>query len=169
MSQENDRTITADSDGVIRHWGREAENVFGYTSGEALGRKVDLIIPPVLRTRHWRGFNKAIETGRLRRRDPTLKLPAVHKNGEIIPFGGLSPSHTPMTERWTEPWRPSSGEDPPGRRRPGGPFSLHSNWGNGYVEEHSVASPPGLRAASARTEAGPAPTATRSATHGRWR
>ena len=48
MSQENERTITADRDGVIRHWGREAENLFGYTSEEALGRKVDLIIPPVL-------------------------------------------------------------------------------------------------------------------------
>ena len=31
MSQENERAITADREGVIRHWGREAENVFGYT------------------------------------------------------------------------------------------------------------------------------------------
>ena len=73
MSQENERAIIADPGGVIRHWGREAENVFGYTVQEALGRKVDLIIPPVLHARHWRGFNKAIENGHLRRPDPTSR------------------------------------------------------------------------------------------------
>ena len=88
MSQENERTITSDRDGVIRQWGREAENVFGYTAEEALGRKVDLIIPPVLHARHWRGFNKAIGTGQMKRPGKTLKIPAVHKNGGIIPFRG---------------------------------------------------------------------------------
>jgi PAS domain S-box-containing protein len=42
MSQEDERMITADRDGVIRQWGREAENVFGYTAEEALGHKVDI-------------------------------------------------------------------------------------------------------------------------------
>ena len=82
----DERTIAADRNGVISHWGREAENVFGYTSEEAIGRKVDLIIPPVLHARHWRGFNKAVENGRLRRPDPDLKIPAVHKDGTIIPL-----------------------------------------------------------------------------------
>jgi PAS domain S-box-containing protein len=63
---DRERTVAADRDGVIRHWGREWENVFGYTSEEAIGRKVDLIIPPVLHARHWRGFNKAIQAGHLR-------------------------------------------------------------------------------------------------------
>jgi PAS domain S-box-containing protein len=88
MSRENERTITSDRDGVIRQWGREAENVFGYTAEEALGRKVDLIIPPVLHARHWRGFNRAIETGRMKRPGKTLKVPAVHKSGGIVPVSG---------------------------------------------------------------------------------
>jgi PAS domain S-box-containing protein len=88
MSQENERTISADTDGVIRHWGQEAERVFGYTREDAVGRKVDLTIPPVLRERHWRGFNKAMETGRMRRPDPNIRLPAIHKNGEVIAFRG---------------------------------------------------------------------------------
>ena len=88
MSQENERTITADSDGVIRHWGRAAENLFGYTSEEALGRKVDLIIPPVLHARHWRGFDKAVNSGQLKRPGKTLKIPAVHKSGTIVPISG---------------------------------------------------------------------------------
>jgi PAS domain S-box-containing protein len=90
MSQENvevgQRRTVADREGVIRHWGGDWENVLGYTSQEALGRKVDLIIPAVLHARHWRGFNKAIESGRLWRPDVTLKVPGVHKNGEIIPL-----------------------------------------------------------------------------------
>jgi PAS domain S-box-containing protein len=86
MSEENDRTINADTDGVIRHWGREWQNVFGYSREEAIGRTVDLIIPPVLHARHWRGFRKAIETGRLRNPEPDLKIPAVHKDGTIIPL-----------------------------------------------------------------------------------
>ena len=85
-SLDPERTIAANTDGVIRHWGGEAENVFGYTPEEAIGRKVDLIIPPVLHGRHWRGFDKAIANGRLRRPDPTLKIPAIHKSGEIIPL-----------------------------------------------------------------------------------
>jgi PAS domain S-box-containing protein len=99
MSQEKERTITSDRDGVIRQWGREAENVFGYTAEEALGRKVDLIIPPVLHARHWRGFNKAIGTGQMKRPGKTLKIPAVHKSGGIIPFrGSLVLKHTDSGE-----------------------------------------------------------------------
>jgi PAS domain S-box-containing protein len=88
MSQENERTITADRDGVIRHWGRDAESLFGYTSEEALGRKVDVIIPPVLHARHWRGFDKAVNGGQLKRPGKTLKVPAVHKSGTLVPISG---------------------------------------------------------------------------------
>jgi len=78
------RTVVADRTGAIRHWGGEWQNAFGYTSEEALGRKVDLIIPPVLHARHWRGFHKAIEAGQLRKPDPELKIPAIHKDGSTI-------------------------------------------------------------------------------------
>jgi PAS domain S-box-containing protein len=84
MSQENAQTITADKEGVIRQWGRDAERIFGYTSEEALGRRVDLIVPPVLQGLHWRGFNKAMRRERLRRPDPILKVPALHKSGEMM-------------------------------------------------------------------------------------
>ena len=88
MSEENVRTINADTDGVIRHWGPEVQNIFGYAPEEAIGRKIDLIIPPVLHARHWRGFHKAIQTGRMKSPEPDLKIPAVHKDGAIIPLRG---------------------------------------------------------------------------------
>jgi PAS domain S-box-containing protein len=86
MSQENERTITADTEGIIRQWGPHVEGIFGYTSEEAIGQRVDLIIPPVLQSLHWRGFNKAMREGRLRHPDPDLKVPALHKSGAIIPL-----------------------------------------------------------------------------------
>jgi PAS domain S-box-containing protein len=84
MSQENERTITADRDGVIRQWGGEVERVFGYTPEEAIGQRIDLIIPPGMQGFHWRGFNRAMATESMRHPDPDLKVPALHKSGEII-------------------------------------------------------------------------------------
>jgi len=37
--------------------------MFGFTSWEALGRSLDLIIPDALRERHWQGYRQAMETG----------------------------------------------------------------------------------------------------------
>jgi PAS domain S-box-containing protein len=78
------RALAADRTGVIRRWNTECQTVFGYTSDEAVGHKLDLIVPPALQARHWRGFNRAMETGQLRRPGRTFKLPAIHKSGAII-------------------------------------------------------------------------------------
>jgi PAS domain S-box-containing protein len=79
------RTITADRDGVIRRWGNQATEYFGYSADEGLGRKVALIIPPVLRASHWRGFNRAMESGHLKRPGAVWGV-AVHNDGDIVPF-----------------------------------------------------------------------------------
>jgi hypothetical protein len=63
-----------------------------------------LSIPPVLLARHWRGFERATESGRLRRKDPRLKVPAVHRSGEIVPMRGSSRSSPAPTAGPTERW-----------------------------------------------------------------
>jgi PAS domain S-box-containing protein len=78
------RGLVADRTGVIRRWSTECQTVFGYSSDEAVGHKLDLIVPPALQARHWRGFNRAMETGQLKRPGRTFKLPAVDKTGAII-------------------------------------------------------------------------------------
>jgi PAS domain S-box-containing protein len=82
------QTIVADREGVITHWGGECAKTFGYSSEEALGHTVALIIPPVLQARHWRGFNKAVSTGLLKRDGATLKVPAIHKSGAVLAIQG---------------------------------------------------------------------------------
>jgi PAS domain S-box-containing protein len=37
--------IFADRQGVVRLWNRGAETMFGYSADEALGQRLDLIIP----------------------------------------------------------------------------------------------------------------------------
>jgi PAS domain-containing protein len=51
-----DAIIFADAEGVIRFWNRSAERIFGFAEAEALGQSLDILIPEILRARHWAGF-----------------------------------------------------------------------------------------------------------------
>jgi PAS domain S-box-containing protein len=82
-SQRHQALVT-DRDGVIRRWETECVDVFGYSSDEAVGQTLDLVVPPVLQARHWRGFGRAVASGQLKRPGKSLKVPAVHKTGKII-------------------------------------------------------------------------------------
>jgi PAS domain S-box-containing protein len=78
-------SIFADREGVIRAWGSAWVEAFGYSEKEALGHSLDLIVPEALQPLHWRGFRRAMRTGRLKRPGAILKVPGVHKNGSLIP------------------------------------------------------------------------------------
>jgi PAS domain S-box-containing protein len=85
---EGQETIRADRQGVITHWGTECAKTLGYSPEEAVGQRVDLIIPPVLQSRHWQGFGKAMKNGELKRPGKTLKVPAIHKSGAVLALEG---------------------------------------------------------------------------------
>lgn len=79
-----DAVIFADRGGTIRRWNRGAAALFGYSAAEALGQKLDLIIPEHLRTPHWRGFDAAVASGVLKlEARPTLTR-ATHKSGSRL-------------------------------------------------------------------------------------
>jgi len=79
-----DGIMLADRDGNIRLWNSGAETIFGYTSEEAIGNSLDLIIPEKLRQRHWEGYHKVMESGKTRYGNELLKVPALKKDGERI-------------------------------------------------------------------------------------
>jgi PAS domain S-box-containing protein len=85
---EASETIRADRQGVITHWGSECAETLGYSPEEAVGQRVDLIIPPALQARHWQGFDKAMDNGKLKRPGKTLKVPAIHKSGAVLALEG---------------------------------------------------------------------------------
>lgn len=82
VEQTSDAVIFADRGGVIRIWNTSAEAVFGFSAAEAIGQRLDLIIPERLREAHWKAFDHAIETGRTRLGRRSLITRSLHKTGE---------------------------------------------------------------------------------------
>ena len=79
-----DAIIFADCAGVIRLWNQGAEALFGYSTAEAVGYTLDLIVPEPSRTAHWAGFSRAVQQGRFAKDDVLLASRALTKDGRII-------------------------------------------------------------------------------------
>jgi len=77
-----DAILFADREGVIRFWNKGAEQVFGFTAFDALGKTLDMIIPENLRQRHWDGYHRVMAGGETKYGDGLLSVPALHKSGE---------------------------------------------------------------------------------------
>ena len=80
----SDAILFADREGVVRLWNRGAEEMFGWSAAEAVGKSMDLIIPERLRARHWEGWRRVMETGVTRYGKDVLAVPAVRKDGTTI-------------------------------------------------------------------------------------
>jgi PAS domain S-box-containing protein len=82
-----DAVIVADANtGRIVLWNPAAEKIFGYATAEALGMRVEELVPNYLKARHRAGMASYRETGHGRYIDSNmvLDLPAVCKAGEEI-------------------------------------------------------------------------------------
>ena len=81
VAASSDAIMFSDREGVIRLWNSGAEKMFGFTSEEALGRSLDLIIPENLRGRHWDGYYRVMQSGSSRYSTDLLSAPALRKDG----------------------------------------------------------------------------------------
>ncbi len=80
-----DAIVAADRNGLITFWNTGAERIFGFTSEQAVGESLDLIVPKRLRARHWAGWHHVLVTGRSRYGDgDVLAVPAVRQDGTTI-------------------------------------------------------------------------------------
>ncbi len=79
-----DAIIFADAAGIIGLWNSGAETIFGYSTGEAIGQDLDIIIPEKLRERHRQGYSKVMETGVSKYTSDLLAVPAMRKDGARI-------------------------------------------------------------------------------------
>ena len=84
LDEMADAMIYADRAGQIARWNRAATALFGYSSEEALGHSLDLIIPEHLRAAHWRGFEAAMSSGAMKLQGRPTLTRAVHKNGRKL-------------------------------------------------------------------------------------
>lgn len=89
-----DAILYCDKDGIVRFWNGGCERIFGFTSDDAIGQSLDIIIPENLRDRHWHGHRETMRTGHTRYgAGDLLAVPALRKDGtrisvefSIIPF-----------------------------------------------------------------------------------
>lgn len=79
-----DAVIFADRDGTIRVWNPGAEAIFGWSAGEVVGRRLDVIIPERLRAAHWAAFDQAIDTGRQKYGRESMTTRSVHQDGSAL-------------------------------------------------------------------------------------
>ena len=78
--------ITADERCVITGWNRKAEEIFGWSHDEAVGRTLTgTIVPRRYREAHQRGLARYIETGDGAMLGKTVELAALHRDGHEFP------------------------------------------------------------------------------------
>jgi len=81
-----DAVITMDSAGVITGWNPQAENSFGWSRAEAIGRPLaDTIVPPRYREAHQAGLVRYLAGGEGNVLNTRIELSALHREGHEFP------------------------------------------------------------------------------------
>ena len=81
-----DGIICADHNGRITFWNTAAEQLFGYSSMEATGASLDLIVPAAMRGSHGKGLHRVAAGGTPRLIGTSVNLDAEHRSGRIFPI-----------------------------------------------------------------------------------
>ena len=86
LQNANDAYVCIDHNGVIRDWNQQAEQTFGWSSQEAIGRRLDeMIIPVTMREAHRAGLRHYLATGELNVLNRRKELTAVRRDGTLLP------------------------------------------------------------------------------------
>jgi len=82
----SDVIITADARGDIITWNPAAERIFGYSSQEAVGRPLTLIIPERFHAAHHEGLGRVVNTSETHIMGQTVEVAGLRKDGTEIPI-----------------------------------------------------------------------------------
>lgn len=78
--------VAIDASGTIVDWNRRAEQTFGWSREEAIGRPLaETIVPPDLRTAHVAGLERAVADGDGALMNARTELRALHRDGHEMP------------------------------------------------------------------------------------
>jgi PAS domain S-box-containing protein len=84
MTEPEAALVFAEPTGVVRIWNSAAESMFGHQAADAIGRTLDLIVPPEYRQRHWAGFRAAMAAADGNIDHSSFNIPALHRDGTVI-------------------------------------------------------------------------------------
>ena len=86
LETAHDAFVSIDVDSRILIWNQQAERTFGWTKREAIGNFLpDLLIPKEYRKAHLIGLSAFLNTGQGKILGKTIELPALKKDGTIVP------------------------------------------------------------------------------------
>ncbi|HWQ95440.1 MAG TPA: EAL domain-containing protein, partial [Gammaproteobacteria bacterium] len=81
-----DAVIAINQEGMVISWNREAERMFGYAAGHALGRDLsELIVPPAYRKAHKQGMQHFVKTGSSTIMGKRIEITGMRADGSEIP------------------------------------------------------------------------------------
>ena len=81
-----DAFVIIDKESTVRVWTKRSQEMFGWSSEEALGGSiVNLIIPPNLRQAHQEGMRRFLQTGEKAVIGKRIEIFAQHKEGYAFP------------------------------------------------------------------------------------
>ena len=80
-----DAIISADSTGTICFWNTAAENIFGYTADEVIGKPLTVMMPERFHEDHRNGLHRLVSTGVAKLIGKTVQVTGLRKNGTEVP------------------------------------------------------------------------------------
>jgi PAS domain S-box-containing protein len=87
VAAASDAIVTVDRTGKITSWNHGAEQLFGYSTKEAIGQTLILIIPPEHRPRHVAAFHAAMDSGHLANGGAVARVEAMTASGGSLTLG----------------------------------------------------------------------------------
>jgi PAS domain S-box-containing protein len=82
-----DAIVTMSADGLIRSFNRSAELIFGHTAEEAIGQRLEMLMPERFRKLHRAGLRRYLNTGEAHAiGQPRLELAGRRKDGTEFPL-----------------------------------------------------------------------------------
>lgn len=86
IETSHDAFIGMGADGMVTHWNRQSEQMFGWSRLEALGQRLaDLIVPVPARETHANGLSRYLATGAAKVINRRVQMQAIRRSGEVFP------------------------------------------------------------------------------------
>ena len=89
VENANDAIVSVDSLGSVVHWNQAAEHIFGYSTQEAVGKPLSLMMPERFREAHEQALGQMVSTFGSRPSRRTVEVAGLKKDGNEFPAGAI--------------------------------------------------------------------------------